>query len=231
MTVRANFQKNYLMRYLILAGVCLFLAAWFAYDGFIGYPRQLTYAREYGQLADLEPPERQAKWKEISAERGWSGATPEKEPAEIEDDIKGQYVWAFLNLVVGVPALLLYLRSRGSWVEATDTGLKTSWGQTVDFSKVTKLNKKKWSDKGIAKASYSDRHGQKVFVFDDFKYEREPLGRMLRELESQLTPEQIVGGPPEKPAAETEPSADAANDTEVGQAARSEAEQAEQAKG
>ena len=32
---------------------------------------------------------------------------------------------------------------------------------------------------------------------DDFKFDREPLGKMLRDLESQLRPEQIVGGPAE----------------------------------
>ncbi|MCA9183835.1 MAG: hypothetical protein KDA51_20375, partial [Planctomycetales bacterium] len=58
---------------------------------------------------------------------------------------------------------------------------------------------KKWQRKGIAKATYTPVGGGSpgLFIFDDFKFEREPLGRMLRELEKQLLPEQIVGGPAE----------------------------------
>lgn len=197
MTLRANFQKNYLMRYLVLSGVCLFLAAWFAYDGLIGYPRQMVYAQAFEELSDLEPIERQKAWRELTTERNWPERQPEKSAEEIQNDIGGQYFWATLNLIVGFPALVLYIRSRGAWVESIPGGVKNSRGQEVLFSQVSQLNKKKWADKGIAKATYGDGAGTKTFVFDDFKFEREPLGKMLRELEATLKPEQIVGGPPE----------------------------------
>ncbi len=205
MALRANFQKNYGMRYLLLAGGCLFAASWFAYDGFIGYPSKLKYASRYDELAKLDGAEKQAEWKRITAENDWPSSPPEKTAEEIEDDIFGQYIWATLSLIVGAPALLFYMRTRGTWVEATDTGLTTSWGQTLDFDKVTQLDKKRWASKGIAKAWYQEQGAPRRFVFDDFKYEREPLGMMLRDLEKHLKPEQIVGGPPEKPPVEKEP--------------------------
>ncbi|MEO8271198.1 MAG: hypothetical protein ABI557_15860, partial [Aureliella sp.] len=114
-------------------------------------------------------------------------------------DIVGQYFWGGINLLVGLPALILWLRARGSWVESTESGLTTSWGQSLRFSDVKLLDKKRWQRKGIAKATYAPAEGgpSKKFVFDDFKYEREPLGQILRDLEKHLLPEQIVGGPPE----------------------------------
>lgn len=195
--MRAEFQKNYLMRYAMLATVCLGMAAWFAYDGLIGYPRQAKYARAYEELSELQGAERIDQWRKLAAEKGWPAEVPDYTAEEKQDDIFGQYIWATLNLLVGLPALMLLLRSRGLWIESTPTGVKTSWGETLDFSEVIKLDKKKWADKGLAKATYV-RHGrQRKFVFDDFKYERQPLAQMLRELESVLKPEQIIGGPPE----------------------------------
>ena len=205
MTVRAEFQKNYLMRYLILATVCLFMAAWFAYDGLIGYPQKIPYAEAYDELLELESAQRVEKWKAIAKQNNWPNDVPTKTAEEIRSDIIGQYFWGGLNLLAGLPALLLYFRARGSWVEATADGLKTSWGQQVRFADVTKLDKRRWQRKGIARATYrsadsnaSSGGGERVFVFDDFKFQREPLGKLLRDLEAVLKPEQIVGGLPEE---------------------------------
>lgn len=197
MSERANFQKNYLLRYAALATFCLLLSLWFAYDGLIGYPKKLPMAAAYDEIRDLETEERIARWKQLAADNDWPSSAPEKTAEDIEDDIIGQYFWAAINLAIGLPALVLFLRSRNSWVESTESGLTTSWGQTVDFTAVTQLDKKRWANKGIAKASYQEQGQTKVFVFDDFKFEREPLGKMLRSLEDILEREKIVGGPTE----------------------------------
>ena len=191
---RANFQKNYLMRYMVLAGVCLFMALWFGYDGLIGYPAKLKYAQAYEQIEESDSKQRIESWRKLAAERGWPKDIPEKKAEEIADDIFGQYLYSLASLAVGLPTLFLLLSCRGSWVEETEEGLKTSWGQTVRFAEVHKLNKAKWDRKGIAKAYYTHNGRPKKFVFDDFKFEAKPLGAMLRRLEDGLTDEQIVGG-------------------------------------
>jgi hypothetical protein len=197
MSDRASFQNSYLKRYLLLAGVCLPLSLWFAYDGFIGYPKQLEIAEAYDKLRDLESTERQSQWQAIASTNGWPSRIPEKTAAEIADSIFGQYVWGSLSFAAGLIALLYYLRSRGTWVEPTETGLTTSWGQKLDFKDVIRLDKKKWESKGIAKATYRDSNLNRVFVFDDFKFDREPLGKILRGLENTLDRALIVGGPTE----------------------------------
>ncbi|MDZ4848762.1 MAG: hypothetical protein SGI77_05675 [Pirellulaceae bacterium] len=204
MSQRANFQQSYLNRYLLLAGVLLPIALWFAYDGFIGYPKELERARKYDPLRELEPKDKKVQWQAIAKENGWSMKEPKKKGDEIADSITGQYVWGSLFLLAGGIALIYYVRSRGSWVELTATGLKTSWGQKMDFTDVTQLDKKKWETKGIAKATYRENTLNRIFVFDDFKFDREPLGKILRQLESKILRSQIVGGPPEPPKNEVE---------------------------
>ncbi len=197
MSERANFQSSYLKRYLLLAGVCLPLSLWFAYDGFIGYPKKLEYAHAYDPLRELDSKDRNSQWQAITSEKGWPNRIPEKKAEEVADSIVGQYIWGSLSFLAGFVALLYYLRSRGTWVEPTPTGLTTSWGQTLDFKDVSRLDKKKWETKGIAKVTYRDNSLSRVFVFDDFKFEREPLGKILRSLEKSLDRDQIFGGPPE----------------------------------
>lgn len=202
MSERANFQSSYLKRYLLIAGVCLPLSIWFAYDGFIGYPKQLEYARAYDPLRELDSKERSSMWQTIASEKGWPNRIPEKKAEEVADSIVGQYIWGSLSFLAGVVALLYYLRSRGTWIEPTPTGLTTSWGQTINFKDVSRLDKKKWETKGIARVAYFENSLSRKFVFDDFKFEREPLGEILRSLERTLDREQIVGGPPEPPKEE-----------------------------
>lgn len=212
MSERADFQSSYLMRYLIMAAICIGGGLWFAYDGFIAWPRDLPAAEAFDQLREIQDAEeRMGKWEALATENGWAKSTPKKTAEELRGDIRGQYYWMALCFVAGIPALVYYFASRGTWVESTPQGLKTSWGQEVDFQSVTLLNKRRWAKKGIAKAYYTQGGAAKIFTFDDFKYEREPLGNMLRRLEQQLTPDQIVGGPTE---AETDAAKRAAAESE-----------------
>ncbi|MEM8735083.1 MAG: hypothetical protein AAGG44_12710, partial [Planctomycetota bacterium] len=186
-TIRANFQSSYLMRYAIMAAICIGAGLWFAYDGFIGYPSNLPAARAYDEIRDVADAEsRIAQWNELAQENGWSKRPPEKKAEEIESDIVGQYFWMAVCFLGGIPAVFYYLKSRGTWVESTEAGLKSSWGQEVSFDGVIQLDKKRWEKKGIAKASYMDGDVGRTFVFDDFKYEREPLGKILTQLEESL---------------------------------------------
>lgn len=172
------------------------MALWFAFDGLVTYPKKLEYAVAYEEIqAEVtNEVERIKRWRAFAESKGWPTKVPDKSAATIRNDIQGQYFFGVLCLVLGIPALIFYLRSRNQWVEGTEQGVNTSWGQQVNFADVTLLNKKKWDNKGIARAIYTEDGKQRSFVFDDFKFERQPLGQLLRRLEETLQPEQIVGG-------------------------------------
>ncbi len=192
---RIEFQKSYLMRYAIMATVGILFSLWFLYDGLIGYPRKLPAARAYDELRDLETEQRLSRWEQVAEENGWPRRPPEKTAEEIQSDIVGQYVWATLFAILGFPAAYLLWTSRGRWIEETEEGVRTSWGQEVRFADVRRLDKRRWANKGIAKAFYAGPEG--VFVFDDFKYDRDKIDALLRRLESTLPRDRIVGGPTE----------------------------------
>ncbi len=198
MALRANFQKSYLWRYLLVAVSCLAFSAWFAYDGFIGYPLKVEMAREYETLAKThEADQLKDAWRKKVAEKNWPQVTPADKADHIEQDISQQYFWCALTAIFGLPALYFFLTSRTQWIERTEHGLITSWRQSVNFRDVKKIDKTKWAKKGIAKATFTENGKDKIFVFDDFKFDREPLDEMLFDLEQLLTDGQIVGGPRE----------------------------------
>ena len=194
MTVRANFSKSWLRRYLWVAAICFAGVAWCLYDGLVAYPRQLEIARAYEALQRDDPAglTLEKRWRALTEAKGWSDETPRK-VEEIEHSIGQQWMMAAIACVIGLPVLVLYFRSRGAWIESTARGLRSSWGQEVDFEQVTRLDKSRWKKKGIAKAEYTEGGQRRTFVFDDFKYEREPIGQLLARLEQGLAPEQIAG--------------------------------------
>lgn len=198
-TLRANFQKSYLVRYWAMAGIGLFMAAYFAYDGFIGYPGEQRRCAAYEELASRvsDKSERNKQWQELARSKGWNVKTPDDKAADFDNKIQGQFVFGTICLVLSIPALYFVFSSKNRWIEQNAEELTTSWGQRLDLRSVYLLNKQRWANKGIAKAYYKDDGRERVFVFDDFKYDRGPLDQMLKNLESHLSPDQIVGGSPE----------------------------------
>ncbi len=208
MGLRANFDRSYLWRYWVIILMAFGSGAWFFYDATIGYPKKAKIAKAWEELAQLESGPRAERWRELAAEKGWSQEVPVKPSAEIEESIRFQYIYGSVASLVGALMLGYLLIARNSWVEETETGLTTSWGQQVDFSTVTRLNKRRWKDKGIARVDYVDNGRKRQFVFDDFKYERAAIGQLLERLESRLAPEQVVQPSASAPGEENASNAD-----------------------
>jgi hypothetical protein len=192
MGTRANFDRSYLWRYWVIILMALGSAGWFFYDATIGYPKKVKLSKAWEELSDLESGPRSEKWRELAASNGWPSEPPIKPSKEIEESIRFQYIYGAIASVLGLMMLTYLLLARSSWVEGTEKGLMTSWGQEVDFSTVTKLNKRRWKDKGIARVDYEENGRKRQFVFDDFKYDRAAIGELLQRLESQLPADRII---------------------------------------
>ena len=199
MTVRANYDNRYLWRYVLIVVVGIGWALYCAYDLTFKYPRELEQANIYHkELKDLEEEQRQARWDEICEEKGWGNLrTSPRKPDKVEEVISLNYLQGAVALLIGTPPIFLILFSLGSWVEGDENGIRTSWKQEFQFADVVLLDKKKWEKKGIARVEYQDGSSKRFFVLDDFKYEREPVLKLLKSLEATLSDEQIAGGPRE----------------------------------
>ena len=197
-SIRADSDPKYYLRFLIMGIVAFGFALWSLYDGMYGYPAKQERALTYQALED------KGDWDEIVEERGWPPGHPgkPKPEGEFEASITVQFVQAAVATLIAVPLLLVPIRSRGRWIESDGRGISTSWGERIDYDRITNLDKKKWK-KGIAKVRYEDSGGRRrTFVLDDYKFQRHPTDAILYELESNIDPEKITGGPPEPPLEE-----------------------------
>ena len=190
--MKANIERKFLWWLGLPALLFLGLALWFLYDGVITYPRQRERALRYQELKEED---RTGEWQEIAKEHGWPSEDPGKPKKEYE--IYLQLVLAALVALLGLLCSFFFIRARGRWIEANETGLRTSWGRQLEFGQIVLLNKKKWKSKGIAKITYRQNGRRCRLVLDDWKYDAEPTRAILCEVESHLDASQIVGGAPE----------------------------------
>lgn len=218
MPVRAKASPGYLWRMGLIAVACFGMALWFAYDGAIGYPAQRERALRYEEFkygaseeeegkkdshANEEKESRKQlegwrpKWEAFAIKQGW----PVKNPGDPipEYKYKVQFAMAGLAAPVGLVMLGVFLRWRRRWIEAGKTGLLTSRKQQFEFGQIVALDKKRWATKGIAVVTYEENGRKRRVVLDDFKYERKPSELILRQIEANIAPEKILGGPPEPP--------------------------------
>ena len=220
--LRANYVPGYFLRFLLVALGCFAFAMYCLYDGFIAYPKKLEIAKVYYEMPEEN---RATLWREKAKENGWSFETP-KEPKKIEYGIVQQWVMAGLCALIGIPALLKWFLAKGTWIEGDEKTIRTSKGKEVAIDQITKINKRKWEEKGLATIHYTDNGKPKKFVMDDFKYDREPMGQLMRYAEANLSADQIIGGKSELEKAAFDAGARETAAREAAEDAAAEAEEA-----
>jgi len=128
-------------------------------------------------------------------ERGWPDGTHGQPGHDYSDsDIRIQKIIGFGLLPVALLYCGSFLRSFSRRIDLDDSGVSTSWGQRMDFTAVTNLNKSRWKTKGIAVAHYDKPGKPGKLVLDNFKYDRGAINEMVKSLEAHLKPDQISGG-------------------------------------
>jgi hypothetical protein len=213
MQIRAENDPRYSRKFLIMGIIAIGFSLYCLLDGFVRYParreagfeefktdyktfftggRQNAITRaEFEATAD---PRQRQEWEVYSESRGIpTGAK-----------IAAQFVMAAGTALAGLALIATPLRSRGRWIEISDAGVTSSWGEGFNFDQVETVNKRKWRSKGIAKIVYRDNNNRKrVFVIDDYKFDRYPTDEILYELEQRIDIERITNGPPEPPPGES----------------------------
>ncbi len=203
MALRTDISKKHLLRLSAVALVLLGFAGWSYYDGKYAYPEQQARAEAY---ADLEVVEELERWPEVAAENGWEPYDPGEPKSDA--DIQVQFYMVGIAGIPGLLVLINVLRSLGRWIELDDKQLRSSRGEEVPLDKITKIDKKKWDKKGIAKLHYEADGNEKKFTLDDFIYERPTTDEILRLVEERVGHDKIVNGKPEpspKPQAPAQP--------------------------
>ena len=193
-TLRANIDRKFYLQFLLIGIAAIGFALWSLFDGAVKYPNQRVRALEFEKLAEEG---RMAEWQETARQRGWPTDRPGEPKTEI--DFAMQFIMAGAAGTVGLAFLFVVFRSRGRWIEASESGMNSSWRQSFDFDRVVSIDKKKWKNKGIAKIKYEHGNRKKTFVLDNYKYDRKTTDKILYMLETKVGTDKITGGPPEPP--------------------------------
>ena len=213
MPIRADNDPRFSRRFLIMGIVAIGFAFYCLYDGFVSYPAERAQGfADY--KADYPEEFREPRLKEMTVDDFEGEFAIGKDPRKGWDeywhkrgihnaaDIVMQYFMAAVTGLGGLILISIPIRARGRWIEADDSGITSSWGESFRYDEVEQVNKRKWRDKGIAKVTYVANGRRRVFVIDDFKFMRKPTDQILFELEQRIDVERITGGPLEQPPEE-----------------------------
>jgi len=97
--------------------------------------------------------------------------------------------------LIGLPCIFWCLRTKGTWIESTENGLRNSAGQELTLDQITKVDKAKWDKKGITVVHYTDEQGgASSFVIDDLKFDRTKTDEIMAWLEENIDTKLVVNG-------------------------------------
>jgi hypothetical protein len=215
MPVTTKMSKRFLVRLVLISVFCLGCSAFFLYDGAVAWPKQRARTlgpwRAYEKMReelvqelgaqDVSDRAQRERWTEIAEEHGWDKTLPPERPKS-ELKIRGQFYFAAGLAVPGVCYIFFFLRDRRRWIEMSETGLRSSWGQQLDFGQIVLLDKKHWKKKGIARVRYEENGRRRTLTLDDWKYEPKTTLAILRGVEAHVGIDKIINGAPEPPPEE-----------------------------
>lgn len=150
----------------IFSAVLIGMGCWFAYDGFVTYPRDNELHRLHVQEPALYPADAPThKPKDIALQKGLAVLLPAVAVALL--------AWTFYN-------------SRGTYRFDGHT-LHVPGHPPVELQYVTQIDKSQWDRKGIAYLTYALPTGATGRArLDDFVYDRHSTDRILERVEAAL---------------------------------------------
>lgn len=152
-----EFALRYTFTILVFGG----LSCWFAFDGFVKYPR-MEAAALYESIEGSAPPET---------------LTAEKLEAFKNQKRQSQIGLAAVTGVASLWVLAILLSAVNKRLEYDETGFSVN-GRKIDWSAVTGVDRGKWEKKGIVLVKTADS----VFTFDGWHHSgMDGFEKMLKE--------------------------------------------------
>lgn len=204
----------YYRRMGLMAGMLVAMGLYFLYDGKFGYPRaneiadkkewfENTLLKGYDEAKAAnrleawvketeakglpagkngEPP----RWVSYAAEHGW----PEKPHKYTDREINEQFWWGGATVMAGLIVGVMMLLNRSKVLRAEADRWTTPEGQTIHFSQVFRVDKRKWDNKGLAYVWYREtaEAPEKKAILDDLKFDgaAQVLDRLIANFKGEL---------------------------------------------
>lgn len=152
-------------------------ALWFLYDGYVVWPAEAKRHEAFAEMADKLIADGKATdrkdlevkhaWKKLAAAREW----PVKEPKpRSAGDLSGQRWagWIFFGAAATFAAWVAWNHTRS--VRADGDVVTGASGEKVELDTIVEMDRRKWSDKGIAYAIYEVNGKRRRLTLDDHKF-------------------------------------------------------------
>lgn len=168
-------------RFVMVLGLVI-MGAYFAYDGYKGYPaRNAEIARIEKELN--ETPKDSPRWIELEQQQRKLGKP------KSDTDIGLQKVLGYVLPVLAIAYMVYFLRKSRGEIRLADDVLTAPGHPLVPLSTVTSVDNRLWKKKGIATVNYDAEGRRGTIVLDDFVYQQTPIDAIYdRLLERTGTP-------------------------------------------
>jgi hypothetical protein len=163
----AKHSRSYRVKWLVMGFVLLFGAAWFMYDGFVGYEKENEKARQEA-VAQGKPP-------------------PEKLHSSTDIALQKIIAFALVPLALYVLFWAMY-SSRGEYRLAGGV-LHVPGHPPVPIDAIRAIDQTQWDRKGIARIDYEVNGKAGRLKLDDYIYEREPTDQIHERILKAVAPE------------------------------------------
>ena len=157
------------------------IGLWFLFDAKTGFPQS---NERWVAHEKFKTEERLSEWPGFAKEKGWNETPPHKFYKKA--DIMAQYVVAVLLFVASIIMFLYWLSQIKRIFQLETEAVILPGGISVPFSSITRINLKRWRSKGLATVYYSINGRQGKFILDDYKFEAEPIHKIMAALEANL---------------------------------------------
>jgi hypothetical protein len=180
---------------LFIAVFLLGFAAFFFYDGAIGYPAADHRYHEWKRFHDAGQLD---QWPAFAQQNGWKHDEWDKwlddphQQGKIPADFRGpgkyheQFAFGSLGALLGLIALGYWFTQKDRVLRTDDEAVYSPAGTRIPFQAITGLGKKKWESKGFATVLYKIDGREGRFLLDDYKFERDATHQILAEIETKL---------------------------------------------
>lgn len=130
-------------------------------------------------------------WQDYSAQHGYNSKPPEEPYTKREID--EQWICSAVCVILAVVAAFFLIRTIRRRISADEEGVTSQDGKRVPYTDIKVLDLRKWSNKGLAYASYEGASGKGRLRIDGLTYggfkkeEGEPAEKLMQLIRSKFT--------------------------------------------
>ena len=189
--IRARVNRTYFLKQIAGVALCLGAGLYCLYDGLHAYPERNRIHEQFEQFKKNNPSDWSSAWIE-HARKNQLPIEPLEPKSQLS--IQAQFIMAVLSFAGCGFFAIAAGWCVGRWIELEGDELRTSTGQRVALSQITKLDTERWAEKGIAFVHFEQGGRTSLIRLDDYLYEAVLTKQIFSRLETSLPADRVFRG-------------------------------------